>query len=282
MRQYERRLPIQLSIRQDLAAWQTKTNLGVQLAKGGYCCILHQDDLWLPGRVDAIQRWIKIMPEAVLHLAPTVIVDSRGRHLGNWRCPLPQGQVLTEKLLVERLLVQNFVSVPAPVFRRGAWLSCGGMDEVLWYTPDWDIWLKLAAAGSVIYHEEYTTGFRVHGASLTVSGSRDGRAFQLQMEMVLDRHIDRMTGKDRRRVERAAQISISINVALATATAGNLKMLPQAVRGLLSLGPSGVRRYLRDSRLWERLAPRLRSRISGNFWPRTGIFALVRATDRFQ
>jgi len=265
VRQYERRLPIRVSNRQDLVPWQTKTNLGVQLAKGDYCCILHQDDLWLPGRVDAVRRWLRSAPECVLHLAPTVIVDSRGQHRGKWRCPLPGGQVLSENLLIERLLVQNFVSVPAPIFRRDAWLSCGGMDDELWYTPDWDIWLKLAAAGPVIYYEEFTTGFRVHSSSLTISGSRDRHEFQSQMEMVLARHLDQIPMSNRARVERTARASIDVNVSLAGASAGNPSMLLQAAVNVLSLGPGGIRRYLRDSRLWERLVPRLQSKISGAF-----------------
>ena len=129
VRQYERRLPIRLAIRQDLTPWQTKTNLGVELAAADYCCILHQDDLWLPGRVEAVRHWLESAPGVGLHLAPTAIVDGRGRRIGKWRCPLPAGRVLPKELLIERLLVQNFVSVPAPVFRRDAWLSCGGMDE---------------------------------------------------------------------------------------------------------------------------------------------------------
>ena len=265
VRKYELRLPIQLLTRRDLAPWQTKTNLGVQLARGEYCCILHQDDLWLPGRMDAVRHWLTSSPECVLHLAPTAIIDSRGRHLGKWRCPLPRGQILTERLLTERLLVQNFISVPAPIFRRDAWLSCGGMDEELWYTPDWDIWLKLAAAGPVIYNEEYTTGFRVHGSSLTISGSRDRHEFQSQMEIVLARHLGRIPVSIRSRVERAARASINVNVSLAAAAAGSLTTLLRAVTNVLLLGPGGMRRYLRDSRLWERIIPRLRSKISGAF-----------------
>ena len=201
----------------------------------------------------------------MLHLAPTAIVDGRGRHIGKWRCPLPRGQILPKELLIERLLVQNFVSVPAPIFRRDAWLACGGMDDELWYTPDWDIWLKLAAAGPVVYDEDYTTGFRVHGSSLTITGSRDGHEFRSQMEIVLDRHLGRIPMNIRTRVERAARASINVNVSLAAASAGTLNTLPRAAANVLSLGPRGMKRYLRDSRLWERLMPRLRSRISGDF-----------------
>lgn len=265
VRHFENRLPIRLEVRPDLAPWQTKTNLGAKLATADHCCILHQDDLWLPGRVDAVRRWCERAPECVLHLAPTLIVDGRGRRLGKWHCPLPSGRVLSAEMLLERLLVQNFVSVPAPVFRRDAWLSCGGMDDQLWYTPDWDMWLKLAGEGPVIYHDAITTAFRVHGTSLTVSGSRNAAQFRSQMEVVLDRHIGRVAPSRRPLVQRAAGASINVNVSLAAASGGSLREIARAASNVLSLGPTGISRYLRDSRLFERVLPRLRCKLSGAF-----------------
>jgi hypothetical protein len=259
------RLPIRVLRRPDIRPWQTKTNLGVGLAAADHVCMLHQDDLWLPGRVGAIRRWLSEAPEAVLHLAPSVYVDRNGRRVGPWQCPLPAGGTLDRGLLLERLLVQNFVSVPAPVIQRRAWLECGGMDDTLWYTADWDIWLKLASAGPVVYHDEITTGFRIHGSSLTVSGSRDAREFRDQMQTVLDRHMERIPATSRQTVERAARASIDVNVSLAAASGGSVRDLMSAGVNVLSLGPFGMRRYLRDSRLRERVASRLRAKMAGAF-----------------
>ena len=58
---------------------------------------------------------------------------------------------MSQRVVVERLLVQNFISMPAPLFSREAALRVGGLDEDLWYTADWDFWLKLAATGKTIY-----------------------------------------------------------------------------------------------------------------------------------
>jgi glycosyltransferase involved in cell wall biosynthesis len=259
------RLPLRLLQRRDLGPWQTKTNLGVGLAAADHVCMLHQDDLWLPGRVEAARRWLADAPEAALHLAPTAIIDRYGRRMGRWNCPLPAGEVLGAEFLLERLLVQNFVSVPAPIFRRSTWLACGGMDERLWYTADWDIWAKLASTGPVVYHDEITTAFRVHGSSLTVTGSRDASEFQSQMQIVLERHLPRLPASSRRWVEPAARASISVNVSLAAASGGNLKALVRAARVVLSLGPIVMSRYLRDSRLRERAVCRLRAKLTGAF-----------------
>jgi glycosyltransferase involved in cell wall biosynthesis len=263
-RNYSGRLRLRVFERCDLLSWQTKTNFGVEIADSSHICWLGVDDLWLPGRVAAVRAWIESFPEAPLHLAPTAIIDKGGRKLGVWRCPLPAKGELRSALVTERLLVQNFVAAPAPVFRRDAWLNCGGLDENLWYTADWDIWLKLAACGSVYYHDPITVGFRIHGGSLTVTGSRDTTDFARQMQIVLDRHLIKL-GARSKGIERAARASITVNIALASATAGNLRGLLRAASEVVRLGPVGIHRYLRDSRIVDRLAPRVRGKLTGVF-----------------
>jgi hypothetical protein len=257
------RLRLRIFDRRDLPSWHIKTNFGVETAESTHICWLGVDDLWLPGRAAAVRSWIEAARDAPLHLAPSAIVDKRGRKLGVWRCPLPLGEVRSA-LVTERLLVQNFIAAPAPVFRRDAWLECGGLDENLWYTADWDIWLKLAALGPVYYHDSVTVGFRIHGASLTVTGSRDAGDFAQQMRIVLERHLDTLGGGSTG-VERAARASIAVNAALAAASGGDVGSLLRALVGVLGLGPSGIRRYWRDSRILERVAPRIRAKLTGTF-----------------
>lgn len=260
---YADRFSLELIARPDLPDWRTKTNFGVERARAAHVCTLHQDDLWLPRRMEAIRRWIAASPNAALHLAPTAIIDEDGRTLGTWRCPLPVKGEAPSALVLERLLVQNFVAIPSPVFRRDAWLACGGLDLDLWYTADWDMWLKLASHGPVHYHDEVTAAFRVHDRSLTMTGSRDPAEFEQQMRTVLERHLKRHPACRSPAVARVARASIEINVALAAASAGNAAALGKAFTRLISLGPSGVRRYFRDSRIVDRVIPRLRARLSG-------------------
>jgi glycosyltransferase involved in cell wall biosynthesis len=261
---YSDRLRLRVFERCDLLSWQTKTNFGVELAESSHICWLGVDDLWLPGRAAAAQSWIDTDPDAPLHLAPSAIIDKDGRKLGVWRCPLPADGELPSALVTERLLVQNFIAAPAPVFRRDAWLGCGGLDENLWYTADWDIWLKLVACRSVYYHDRVTVGFRIHDRSLTATGSRDAALFARQMEIVLNRHLSKPGGVSEG-VERAARASITVNTALALASAGDLSGLFRAASEIMRLGPAGIRRYFRDSRIVDRMAPRVRAKLTGTF-----------------
>lgn len=263
-RKYADRLRLQVFERHNLSSWQAKVNFGVDAAKSTHVCFLGIDDVWLPGRASAVRHWIEMAPQTAVHLAPTMVIDKMGKPAGTWRCPLPPGKPLDPDFVINRLLVQNFIGAPSPVFRKDAWQRCGGIDESLWYTADWDFWLKLTAFGPSYYHDTVTTAFRIHGDSLTASGSRDVSDFEQQMRVVLERHLnhhDRSTTV----VERAARVSIRVNVLLAVASRGKFLALGKALFSILGLGIPGACRYLRYSRLVERVLPRLRAKWRGTF-----------------
>ena len=258
---YADRLTIRTFKRPDLGHWRSKTNFGFAEARATHVAMLHQDDLWLPGRAAAARRWIEAAPEPAMHVHAARVIDAQGRALGTWRCPLPAKTPAPRETVLRRLLVQNFIAVPTCVIRRDALLSVGGIDESLWYTGDWDLYLKLARAGDVAYHRDVLACFRVHGRSLTMSGSAQPRDFEDQMRQVLDKHASALNTPALRR----AQASIAVNAGLARANNGDRRGIGSALGALARLGPLEAARYLFESRLIERVAPRLRARLAGAF-----------------
>lgn len=251
--------------RPDLKPWTAKTNFAVQQATGSYICMLHQDDLWQPERAAHIRDWITRWPDAVMHIHPAFIIDETGKRLGLWRCPLPSNSPIPADTLLARLLVQNFIAIPTPVIRRHAFLAAGGLDDRLWYTADWDLYLKLAIAGPVYYHSDALACFRIHKSSLTVSGSRSIDDFRSQMEIVVARFADRLAPRSAQAVLPVARAAIAVNTALAAANSSQPAGLTRALLRVIALGPSGVFRFVRDSRIVERTWPRLRARFAGAF-----------------
>jgi glycosyltransferase involved in cell wall biosynthesis len=259
---YRDRLPIRYVALPDAHGWPDKTNMAVREAAADHIAMLHVDDAWLPGHLDAVARGIAAAPDAVMHVAPARLIDARGRDIGQWSIPFAPG-LWTSEDFGRRLIVQNFIAVPTPVIRRDAWLATGGIDEALWYTGDWDFYLKLAALGTVAVRAEATSAFRLHGSSLTMTGSRNSADMRDQLDIVLERHGARFGLPDERRLRARAQTSIAINCDLAEAARGNGAALARAAGRLFGLGPVDAWLYLRDSRLIERLAPRLRLRAGG-------------------
>ena len=90
---YSSRLPLRIVRRSRTGNWVASTNHGLAIARGEYACLLHQDDLWMHGRLRALRAELDAVPEATLVVHPSWFVDARGARLGRWRCPLPPGRV---------------------------------------------------------------------------------------------------------------------------------------------------------------------------------------------
>ena len=262
------RLRLRIEARPDIKDWQGKTNLGAALAERSHLCMLHQDDVWEPERAAHVVRWIAAAPEAIMHIHPTWIIDDRGRRLGRWRLPLPAPATLTGETFLERLIVQNTIAICSPVVTRVAFLASGGLDRALWYTADWDLYLKLTAMGSIISHSEILTGYRIHSEALTTAGSRTPQALEDQMRLVLDRYVANIPPARRGAIEASARAAIVVNTAMAGALNGDAKRLASAASAVLSLGPLGIPAFFRDTRLIDRLLPRLRAHLAGRLAPR--------------
>jgi GT2 family glycosyltransferase len=259
VRDFAKVLPIRLITPGRIGNWVAVTNLGLREATGEWACFLHQDDLWLPGRITRLRAEIA-GAEGALVLHNAVFVGPDGRSLGPWTCPLPQGVVPSDRF-IERLLVQNFIAMPSPVFRRSAAIDSGGMDEALWFTADWDLWLRLGAMGPVRFIAETLSAFRVHPASQTAARKLLPNEWEKQLTAVLDRHLPRWAAAAKRGglVERVAMASVAVNSMLSAASRGESADQPAVFLELLALGPLGWHRYLRDSRIVQRVSSRLKA-----------------------
>jgi glycosyltransferase involved in cell wall biosynthesis len=267
LRDSSQRLPLRILARQRVGNWVANTNFGLAQARGRYACFLHQDDLWLPGRLRQLRRLVDRQPQTAMVLHPSRYIDAQGRDLGAWHSPLRAGHIDAGPM-VEQLLVQNFIAVPAPLFAREAALQVGGLDEALWYTADWDFWLKLAATGPTTYYPRPLAAFRIHSASQTAQGVARAAEMRSQIETVLTRHLPLWEAAHPhcREVGRAARLSLEVNYALAVCAAGARASWLRLASSFLTLGPTGWYRFFRDSRIVERVAARLRAK--GYSWKR--------------
>jgi hypothetical protein len=256
------RLPLHIFPRRRVGNWVANSNFGLAQARGRYACFLHQDDLWLPGRLRTLKPLLMQEPEAVFFLHPSHYIDANGDSLGLWHSPLATGR-LERGEIIERLLVQNFIAVPAPLFSREAALRVGGMDEALWYSADWDFWLKLADLGPTVYHPRPLAAFRIHPLSQTAQGVARAGEMRRQIEVVLHRYLPRWEAAHPGRTEvgRAARLSVEVNYALAACAFGDRpNWLSLACRSV-ALGPEGWYRFFRDSRIVERVAAQFKARL---------------------
>jgi glycosyltransferase involved in cell wall biosynthesis len=255
LKTYSRRLRLNILENDHVGNWVVGTNIGLKSATGKYASLLHQDDIWLPGRLRHVRTALATAGRPALLVHPIWFIDPDGRRAGSWRCPLPEGKLLGPEMVLPRLLVQDFIPVLGTVFPRDVAIDAGGLDTDLWYTADWDLWLRLAARGPTWHTARRLAAYRIHPETQTATRSANLAGFRHQLETVLKRHLDDKTA---RVIGRPAQFSVDVNVALAALSHGKPASILGLIGRFLSLGPVGWWRYLRYSRILERAGSRLR------------------------
>lgn len=253
------RLPIRIIDTGADSNWVRNTNIGLRAAAADHVTMLHQDDIWLPGRWAVIDRLVAASPDAALWVHPARYIDGADRPIGRIGPPFGRRpRRVPGPEAVRALIVQNTVPLPGAVFRRNAALAEGGLREDLWYTADWDLWLRLAARGGVGWCPEPAAAFRLHVASQTVRGSARARDFAGQLAAPIDRHAPPDGPGADRQLLRMARASAALNSLLAARYHGQKASAAAFLKDFLPLGPMGWARFLRRSQVVARLSPRAR------------------------
>ncbi|MCX7289403.1 MAG: glycosyltransferase [Rhodobacterales bacterium] len=248
----------------DSRNWMRNTNIALERASAPLATMLHQDDLWRPGRGPALKRMATDHPDARLWVHAAHYIDEADRIIGRAAPPFGSetGQVDSQTALA-RLIVQNSIALPAAMFRTQDALQDGGLDEELWYTADWDLWLRLARLGPVSWTPEALAAFRIHKSSLTMTGSRDDADFRRQLSIPVDRHIAALSAAQAKAMEPLARASNDLNACLAGAFHGNGPTWGRTIARIVMLGPLRWPKFFAYTNIINRLRPRLRLRGQG-------------------
>ncbi len=251
LRSYAGRLPLRIEQPGRVGNWITNTNRALRLARGEFACFLHQDDLWMRDRLSTLRRTLDAHPDATLVLHSCWFIDAVGRRLGQLRPHLRCGRI------ARQLVVHSGIPSPVPTFRREAALRVDGLDERLWYTGDWDLWIRLAASGKTVVVPQALAANRLHRAQQTWRRSGEHAEFRRQHELVIAKH--RALLDDGTAI--LAELSIEVNAALAVLANGRMPAIGALASRLFRAGPFGIARYLSASRLHERVLARLKATI---------------------
>jgi glycosyltransferase involved in cell wall biosynthesis len=240
--------------------WMQNTNVGLGAAKTSFCTMLHQDDVWMPGRVAALKDLSERHPDAALWVHDAWFIDKNNRTVGRFGPPFGDSEKLvSQEDVISTLLVQNTLALPAVMFRRDAVLRSGGLDEALWYTADWDLWLRLARIGPLAWLPHRLSGFRLHGSSLTLKGSRNLDDFRNQLTTVFNRHISALPAARAAKIKSLGKASVSMNVALAAAYHHQPADWNGTLLQVLKLGPAGALSLVRDTQILQRVMSRVKT-----------------------
>jgi len=153
-------------------------NAAIEQARGAWISMLDSDDLWLPTYLAVVSEAIARQPEAVL------------LSTGHWALEQPPGLVRREpaldapmaldpRALFVRLLRGNIFVNSSVTVRRSAVDEVGGCDVTLAAAVDYDLWLRIAAAGhGAVRVPGRHVIYRLHSDSIQYAPSNEVRVLE--------------------------------------------------------------------------------------------------------
>lgn len=170
-------------------------NRGLATASGRHVSFLDDDDLWLPGYLEAVASCFERCPEAGLAHSDAWVLDAasgrlEGRSAGQRfarairRLPPAPGPAAA----LEALLRVNFITTCAATVSRRALDAVGELDPEIRGCDDWDLWLRIAGAGfRVVRIEERLAVLRKRPDSVGADSLLMARGSSLALRRALDR-----------------------------------------------------------------------------------------------
>lgn len=130
-------------------------NAGIAAAHSEWVAFLDSDDLWMPDYLERVRAELAAHPGAGLAYIEAWRLDADGRFfrepaMARQNPPAEPPEDATEflRLLIER---GNFVFVSATI-RRAVLEEVGGFKDDLFSCEDFDLWIRILAAGHDIVH----------------------------------------------------------------------------------------------------------------------------------
>jgi len=153
-------------------------NRGLREAVGDYICFMDHDDYWYPWKISRQLEELGIHPEVgVAYSAFTLwMTDASGKF------PRP-GSLYNSSIaddidrsfsgwIYHLLLLDCWVLTSTAMFRAEVLRKCGAFDEMLPYSEDWDLWLRISREYQFLKLRRSTTLYRQH----TLQGNRKVRS----------------------------------------------------------------------------------------------------------
>ncbi|MCU0565589.1 MAG: glycosyltransferase [Oculatellaceae cyanobacterium Prado106] len=139
-------------------------NTCIERSRGRWVHILSDDDEVLPGFYTAYQREME-QQGCDVAIAPSLYINEHGQTIGRTERLQPESGILNNALWL--LASQNPIRTPGIVVARQVYEQIGGFTTDLVFTPDWEMWARIAAHVPIAYLNQPYSHFRMHTSSET-------------------------------------------------------------------------------------------------------------------
>jgi glycosyltransferase involved in cell wall biosynthesis len=172
-------------------------NVGILESSSEFIAFLDDDDLRLPGSLEAQLRVLEAEPDAAFCYGQALIGDARRQ--------LPTGEIYPASCpradIFWKLLEDNFIPMPSVVARKSSLLEHGCFNVELELIEDWDMWLRLSERSPVAVVEEPVAIYRKARGDSDQMCSNSGEICQ-QMLRVQQRALNGFRAQAASRVKR--------------------------------------------------------------------------------
>jgi len=141
-------------------------NRCLDFCTGDYSLLFHQDDLL---DVDMLQRSVEAFeayPKAGYVYSAYRCMDEENRDLPPWATS-PFGGVSGGIPFIQALLHENFICCPAVVVPRAVYEHVGRYDRRFAFSPDLEMWFRIASRYEVVCRPEIGVRYRLHTSQAT-------------------------------------------------------------------------------------------------------------------
>src|SRR5436309_8814062 len=139
-------------------------NRCIERARGHWVHILHQDDVVLPGFYDHLRKGAE-HSDACAAFCRYAVVSSEGHWLRISELYRESPGLLDD--WHAKITVQQLIQCPAIAVRRLVYEQLGGFLPRLRYTPDWEMWQRVASQFSFWFEPSILACYRAHSNSAT-------------------------------------------------------------------------------------------------------------------
>lgn len=217
-------------------------NNGVAHTSGGYLAFLDGDDLWDPRKTEVQFAALKEHPKAVAVYCDHRSIDAEDLVLGPTGAlehSRSSGRILEDLIRGQRIKSPSLVMV-----RREAFDAVGGFDTALRFSEDYDLWLRLAARGPILYQVETLASYRVHGGNISLAPGQELKAYAGNLH-ALEKLVLKISEIDPgvRELAREKLYATALGLGWARRRAGSARGAAHAYRRALALKPGSLRAW---------------------------------------
>jgi len=130
-------------------------NTGLALAQGEWVAFLDPDDSWLPGKLELQVRLLEQQTDVVMVCSQTCSTQADAVIP-----PVPT----TRRLALAEVFLRNPVCTSTVLTRKSVVDAVGHFRKGI-RSEDWDLWMRIARAGTILMVEAPLVVYRIHGGN---------------------------------------------------------------------------------------------------------------------